>query len=84
MAFRGFQVTVTDTPVRLFTGRDGETVVHNRGAVSVFLGDNGVTDAGYEVAAGEAFGMHYGHSDHVYAVCAAGQTTTVHVAAAGQ
>lgn len=44
-------------------------LIHNKGTVSIFVGDSGVTTAtGYEIGAGEAaaFGLYAG--DDVYAI----------------
>lgn len=100
MAVAHARVTVGDTAARLDTTveddystgpgthqvyRYGHSItVHNRGAVSVFLGGAGVTAAaGFELAAGADLTLNLKEGDELYGVCAATQSAACHVLQVG-
>lgn len=69
-------VTAGDTAAE---GRD-DTLVHNVGAVTAYLGGADVdTTDGYPLAAGEVVGLHLLSGDDLYAVTAAETTTELRV-----
>lgn len=88
MAVNGSRVTVATTATAI-SGADSDGVygssvlVKNAGAASVFLGGSGVTtEAGFELAAGEAVSLDLNVSDSVYGIVASG-TVVCHVLASG-
>ena len=91
MAIRNAQIAVDATRDLLARAdADGAQVwVRNDGAQSVFLGDDTVTDSGatggWEVPANTTLPnpiQMYG-GEELYGVCAAGQSTTVHILRSG-
>lgn len=79
---RATRVNVGAAAVRLASGRnagdtDTDVLIRNRGAASIFLGNDDVTTAtGYEVGAGESVGIQLGAGEPLYAIAAAGPEAT--------
>lgn len=81
MAFGAYRVSVDATrdPVNAARAAD-EYLVLNAGAQSCYLGDVTVTDTtGYKLAAGASVLLNMRGEERAYAICAAGESTTLHV-----
>ena len=82
----GAQIAVDDSAAVALAASaemDGSfAVISNAGANSVFLGGEDVTDSnGYELAADTSLPnvLPLDHAETLFAICAAGETATVHV-----
>lgn len=82
-------VDATVDPVVVVTGRGGgrRVWIRNAGANEVYLGPADVTAAsGFELAAATSLPapIDLGPDDDLYAICAAAETTTLHVLTASR
>lgn len=81
MAFGAYRVAVDSTRDSINAARAaGEYLVLNAGAQSCYIGDVTVTDTtGFKLAAGGAVTLNLQGEERAYAICAAGESTTLHV-----
>lgn len=81
MPVRSARVAVDATRDAVASARDADSfVIKNGGASPVYLGDATVTDTtGFALAVDDSVVLDLRAEDVLYGVCAAGQSTTLHI-----